>query len=71
MVSEGAPCSTAVDDVHDIVLNQCAAAGGYSSTDEFVQHVLEREVERVLGQGISPEDEEKVKARLRGLGYLS
>ncbi|MFC1596979.1 hypothetical protein ACFL5Q_03440 [Planctomycetota bacterium] len=52
-------------------LSRCAVAGGYSSTDEFVQHVLEREVEQVLGQEISPEDEEKVKARLRGLGYLS
>jgi hypothetical protein len=52
-------------------LEQCAKAGGYSSTDEFIQHVLEKEVEQVLGREISPEEEEKAKERLRGLGYLS
>jgi len=49
-------------------LKTCAEAAGYSSVDEFVQHALEKEVERILG-----EDEMDMKAteeRLKGLGYI-
>ena len=40
---------------------------GYSSVDEFVTHVLEKE----LSQLEDADSEEEVKHRLRGLGYLS
>jgi hypothetical protein len=40
---------------------------GYSSVDEFVCHVLEREVNRVLGG----EKDEGVLDHLKGLGYIS
>ncbi len=48
-------------------LKKCAETAGYSSTEEFVIHVLEKTV----GEIGNSDDEEKVKERLRGLGYLS
>ncbi len=52
-------------------VKQCAEAAGYSSTDEFVAHVLEKETTRILGTDeLTPEDEEKIKRRLEGLGYI-
>lgn len=50
-------------------IRQSAARAGYASPEEFVIHVLEREVDRVLGGGDHESDEE-VKRRLRGLGYI-
>ncbi|HEY4682614.1 MAG TPA: hypothetical protein VIH17_05115 [Candidatus Acidoferrales bacterium] len=52
-------------------IKKCAAKAGYSSTDEFVVHVLENEVARRLGPGEEPRDpEEEVRKRLQGLGYI-
>jgi hypothetical protein len=50
---------------------QCAEACGYESVDEFVVHVLEREVKKVLppDEGSAP-SKEVVKKRLQGLGYI-
>jgi hypothetical protein len=45
---------------------QAAAAGGYSSPEEFIEHVLERECAK-LADG--PPDEGVVR-RLKGLGYI-
>ena len=50
-------------------VKQCAEKAGYASVDEFVTHVLEKEVAR-LGPGGSSDPEEKVKKRLQGLGYI-
>ncbi|PWU10424.1 MAG: hypothetical protein C5B51_04285 [Terriglobia bacterium] len=47
-------------------VKQCAAAAGYSSPEEFVEHVLEREVAK---QDESVSDEEVVK-KMQGLGYI-
>ena len=50
-------------------VRKCAEMLGYASPEEFVIHVVEREVTRHL----NPEDrdsEEKVKKRLQGLGYI-
>ena len=44
----------------------CASAAGYSSPEEFVQHVLERELAKLENAG---SDEEIVK-KLQGLGYI-
>jgi len=50
---------------------QCAEACGYSSVDEFVLHMLERELNRVLppDEGSAP-SKDVVKQRLQGLGYI-
>lgn len=42
---------------------------GYSSVDEFVAHVLERELKAVEGDEETPDDAQ-VLERLKGLGYL-
>lgn len=42
-----------------------AQALGYSSLEEFVTHLLEREM-----KPLSAEDQEKLDERLKGLGYL-
>ena len=43
-----------------------AKKAGYSSTEEFVAHVLEKE----LARAEEAESRELVEKRLRGLGYL-
>jgi hypothetical protein len=45
---------------------KCAAGAGYSSPEEFVEHVLERELARLED---ATSDEEVVK-KLQGLGYI-
>lgn len=40
---------------------------GYSSVEEFITHVLEKELSSID----ESESEEEVKKRLQGLGYLS
>ena len=45
---------------------QAAAAAGYSSPEEFVEHVLEREVAKIADD----QPDEEVMRRLRGLGYI-
>ena len=47
-------------------VRKCSAAAGYSSPEEFVEHVLERELAKIEQ---SDSDEEIVK-KLKGLGYL-
>jgi len=48
-------------------VKQCAEAGVYSSPEEFVEHVLEKEVSRLLSEGTS---DEEILRKLKGLGYL-
>ena len=51
---------------------KCAEVAGYSSTEEFITHMIEKEVGRILGgdDGDTPESKELVKKRLQGLGYI-
>lgn len=54
-------------------VKKCAEKAGYASAEEFVHHVLEKEVARILGSGgsgESPDSDEEVKKRLQGLGYI-
>ncbi|MGD8719279.1 MAG: hypothetical protein PVH29_10710 [Candidatus Zixiibacteriota bacterium] len=48
-------------------VKKAAEAGGYSSPEEFVIHVLERDLASLDGA----DDEEEIKKRLQGLGYIS
>lgn len=50
-------------------LSKVADAGGYSSVDEFAQHILEREMAKI-DPGAN-QDPEKMREKLRGLGYIS
>lgn len=43
-------------------------AAGYASVEEFVQHVLERELDKLDKGGA---DEDEIRKRMQGLGYIS
>jgi hypothetical protein len=43
-----------------------ARTGGYSSTEEFIVHILEKEAAKFDGAA----DDEEVRKQLRGLGYI-
>jgi hypothetical protein len=47
-------------------IKRVAAAGGYSSPEEFVQHVLEREIARLDDD----QSDEEIVSKLKGLGYI-
>jgi hypothetical protein len=51
-------------------IKKCSEMAGYSSPEEFAVHVLEKEVAAILGTGADSEDEEAVRKRLKGLGYI-
>lgn len=44
-----------------------ADLSGYSSTEEFVTHCLEKEISQLE----EADSEEEVKKKLKGLGYIS
>ncbi|HEK86069.1 MAG: hypothetical protein ACPLZD_09875 [Candidatus Saccharicenans sp.] len=44
-----------------------AEIAGYSSADEFILHLLEKEISKFEGA----DSEEEIKKRLKGLGYIS
>jgi metal-responsive CopG/Arc/MetJ family transcriptional regulator len=48
-------------------VRRCAEVAGYSTPEEFITHALEKE----LAQLEDAEDEEELKKRLQGLGYIS
>lgn len=48
-------------------LQDCSVIVGYSSVDEFITHVLEKEAALIE----EAEDDPDVKTRLKGLGYIS
>ena len=47
-------------------IQDCAEKAGYSSAQEFIEHVLEKE----LARAEEAESREEVERRLKGLGYL-
>ena len=47
-------------------VTKCSVAAGYSSPEEFVQHVLERELAKIE----ETESNEEIARKLKGLGYL-
>ena len=49
---------------------KCAEACGYESVDEFVLHVLEKEIKKIMPPEESNTSKEDVQKRLRGLGYI-
>ena len=44
-----------------------AKVAGYSTVEEFVSHIVEKEISRFEGA----DSEEEIKKRLKGLGYIS
>lgn len=48
-------------------IKKYAEIAGYSSPEEFITHALEKE----LAQLADAEDEDEIRKRLKGLGYIS
>jgi len=48
-------------------LKKYAELSGYSSPDEFIVHLIERELATLEGA----DSEEEIKKKLKGLGYIS
>jgi metal-responsive CopG/Arc/MetJ family transcriptional regulator len=48
-------------------LKKYASLSGYSSVEEFITHVLEKEVAKFEDS----DSEEDIKKKLKGLGYIS
>ncbi|MBU0741954.1 hypothetical protein KKG45_08015 [bacterium] len=49
-------------------IRKYAGIAGYASPEEFVKHVLEREVAKFEEGGDS---EDEIRKRMQGLGYIS
>jgi hypothetical protein len=46
---------------------KCSELAGYSSVDEFIVHLIEKELAQLEGA----ESDDEIKQRLKGLGYIS
>ncbi len=55
-----------IDDALYDRVKKVAQTAGYASPEEFIVHIIERE----LGQIEAADDEKQVLERLRGLGYI-
>ena len=51
-----------------VKVKKFSGIAGYSSPEEFVHHVLEREIAKFDQDG---ESEEEIRKRMQGLGYIS
>jgi len=47
-------------------VKRCASLAGYSSPEEFVEHIIEKELAKLE----DAETDEQVLNKLKGLGYL-
>ena len=47
-------------------VKRCADAAGYSSPQEFVEHVIEKELAQIEDGG----SDEEIMKKLQGLGYI-
>lgn len=50
-----------------VKVKRYADLAGYSSADEFVTHVIEKELAKFEGS----DSEEEIRKKLKGLGYIS
>jgi 4-hydroxy-3-methylbut-2-enyl diphosphate reductase IspH len=55
------------DELWDRV-KKVSETAGYATPEEFVTHVIEKELSAIEG---GADDEEEIKKRLQGLGYIS
>jgi hypothetical protein len=63
----GAATKVKLDKVLLARAKRYAGLAGYSSVEEFITHVLEKELAHLE----DADSEEEIKKRLKGLGYIS
>ena len=51
-----------------VKVRKYAGIAGYATPEEFVRHVLEREIAKFEEAG---ESEDEIRKRMQGLGYIS
>ncbi len=51
-----------------VKVKKYSGMAGYATPEEFVQHVLEREIAKFEKDG---DTEEEIRKRMQGLGYIS
>jgi hypothetical protein len=52
-------------------VKQCSEICGYESVDEFVVHMLEKEIKKIIpSDGSDAPTRDMIKKRLQGLGYI-
>ena len=59
-----------IDDTLLLKAKKCSELAGYADVEEFVNHVLEKEIIKILGSDDEQQSDEEVKKRLQGLGYI-
>ena len=48
-----------------------AETAGYSSMEEFLEHLIGKELGRIEGEKSGARDDKDLRDRLKGLGYIS
>ena len=48
-----------------------ADEAGYSSVEELISHLLDKEISNMNNDDSDSNDDEEIKKRLEGLGYIS
>ncbi|NDQ56312.1 MAG: hypothetical protein GZ088_04460 [Acidipila sp.] len=59
-----------IDDGLLMKAKKCSELAGYADVEEFVNHVLEKEITKILGSDDEQQSDAEVKKRLQGLGYI-
>jgi hypothetical protein len=62
--------SIKIDDELFARTKKCAELAGYSSAEEFIQHIVEKEINQIMGPSGEDGTPEEIKKRLQGLGYI-
>ena len=50
---------------------KAAETAGYPDVEEFLSHLIEKELKKLEQAVTDSKDEDELKERLRGLGYIS
>jgi hypothetical protein len=50
---------------------KAAETAGYSNVEEFLNHLVEKELKKIETATTEAKDEDELKERLKGLGYIS
>jgi len=70
IVGEGKVCVSVSKELYERAKRFVEEQGGFSSVEELVEFLLKEAIPLESSAGLSKEEEERVKERLRALGYI-